>query len=1387
MVGGIYTVLATKAQTMQALYGDDYITVGPDLPRDGGPPNFREDPWLPEVLDELAGVSIGIRMGRWLIPGEPKCLLINFADLFAQKDEILTRYWEKYGLDSLLGEWDYLEPVMFAHGAGVAIELLARHFYLEEEKQVVVHAHEWLSGASLLHLREALPEVATVFTTHATQLGRALSSRHPGTELNVILANTPGEQLARERGVAAKWSMEATAARTADCFTAVSEMTAEEARLGLDEPVDIVTPNALGDAFPDPALATLDARRTARARLLELAHFTTGTIYDPDTTRIVLTSGRYEFENKGIDIFIESLDALRKSPPGVQTVAFMLFPTAHNGPRRSVMAAARGEATGERFVSTHDVVNEGNDPVLRRLSELGIANEPGDAVHAIFVPIYLDGRDALVPESYYQLLAGADFTAFPSLYEPWGYTPLESIGYAIPTISSDLAGFALWAQQQGSSDQSGVWVLRRRGRSREQAVADLTAQLRMMIDASPDAMRLWEDAARQTARRARWVHFSAAYARAHEIAIEAALRRGKASTAERFRESAKRQVVGAPRVGAVSAHLREFLVLNRIPAALEPLREIARNAWWSWRPEAAALFAEVDPELWAESGQNPVTLLHRTRADRLEELAGSAAFLERLATVHGRFREESGEKVVPEIAYFCAEFGLLNCLRVYSGGLGTLAGDFLKSASDLRMPVCGVGLAYHRGYFRQRFRSDGSQEALFERQDFLAAPMEPVLDERGDPIIVTVAFPGGPVHVRAWRVGVGNVNLYLLDTDFEANRASDRSITDSLYGGDNAHRLRQELILGIGGYRMLRAMGLAPKVYHMNEGHSAFLLVARLEELIQEKGLKFEEALEYVRHTSVFTTHTPVAAGHDRFPEELLRPYFGRAQQLLHKDWDDLLALGRDPAAPDQRALSMTFVATNGSHHVNAVSRRHAEVSREMFRALFPGRFDTEIPVTYVTNGVHTTTWLAPEWQRVYDLEFGPDWRAHLADQTYWQRVAGLDDELTWRTHGQAKRRLVAWLQGHLDRTWRRRRENPGHLGQALAALEKDPLIIGFARRFAPYKRATLLFDDLDRLAELLAKSPPVVFLFAGKAHPSDEPGQDMARRIVELSREPRFREHIILLEDYEIAVAQLLVSGCDVWLNTPTPPLEASGTSGMKAALNGVLNLSVADGWWPEGYDGTNGWIFGGESLESRESQDDYDSEQLYALLEHEVIPEYYRRDERGVPLAWVTMMKDSIASVLPRFSTDRMAREYYEQLYQPALESAAQLGANAFRSLIEDTERQERLHRAWADVGFEEARVDGLERERLEVGQPIEARVTLRHPGLSAADLRVEVVVTPTGEILTGEGFKAIPMECEGSVPGDLSHWAVKVLPDEAGPSSLGFRVVPAASEIRGLVRWL
>lgn len=1388
MVGGIHTVLATKLDRMLDYYGDDYITVGPDLSRpETAPPVFQEDLWDERMAARLAALGVGCRMGRWLVPGEPRCLLINSSALIPQKDAILAGLWEQFHVDSLFGGWDYLEPVLFGTAVGQVIESLNQHFYQPSGRQVVAHAHEWITGSALLHLKRRAPQVGTVFTTHATVLGRALASARRENEL-YTLSPEPA-RWAREMNVMAKHSLEAATAQHCDVFTTVSFITAEECSRFLGRAPDIITPNGLGDAIPPPEHGTAEAAREARRSLLRLAGITTGTQYD-ESWEVLWSAGRYEFVNKGVDVFLDALKALEdKLPPEKRVLAFFFYPTGHEGPRRELLEALRqGNGHHEPGACTHDLRERSTDPIMRRLADLGFDNGPGRRIHILNAPIYLDGSDPLIPHRYYELLPGADLTVFASYYEPWGYTPSESVGYAVPTITTDLSGFGRWAEQRGGWFASGVRVLSRKGHPYEETVRDLSAAIAEFCALPEERRKLMREAARQTALAMRWEVFGPQYFEAHNLAAAKSSQRAVPST------PLVPEPIELPR-SETSAHLRSFLVLNDLPPEIDKLRELAENFWTKWHQPAVELFASLDRDGWERAGHNPVLFLEAVAPEKLTRAAASGEFKNRLAAVLAEYEEAASRYQKPEVAYLSAEFGIDERLPTYSGGLGVLAGDFLKAASDLGIRTVGVTLAYSLGYFKQRITRDGSQEAAHVHNDFRGAGLHPVVDAGLVPITVSVPFPGGPVLLTAWRAAVGRNDLYFLDSDIEANRPQLRGLTHSLYGGDQQNRLRQEMLLGIGGYKLLAALGIEPAVYHLNEGHCAFAVLARMAHLMKARHLKFHEALDYVRQTTVFTTHTPVPAGHDKFPEELVRPYLAPLLETLHKDWRFLYEMAATSLPEGGTAFSMTHLAMRTSRWVNGVSAIHGKVSRAMFRELFPGALEQEIPVAHVTNGVHTATWLAPGWKTLYRDRYGPDWQAALSQPDALERLREIPDEDFWHTHQDAKAQLVRWLKHHIRKTWPQRLERPSHLVTVLDTIDQESLIVGFARRFAPYKRGELIFKHLDLLERIVNDAEhPVVFIFAGKAHPADLDGQAIIRRVVEMSRRSELAGRIIFVENYDMSVAKLLVAGCDVWLNTPTRPLEASGTSGMKAGLNGCLNLSVADGWWPEAYNGKNGWIIAEDVPDvPREYQDEYDSAQLYSILEQEVIPLFWERDVRGLPAGWVDRMRHSIASLFGPFSAARMVGEYDAKFYTQARQASRDLAADGFAMLYTVNEIERRLMQHWGDLNFADVRIDGLEHEHVRAGKTIDIRIRLHHPGLTIADLFVEAVVS--GETGPHPTFEKYPLTCvEEKAKEYGSIWEGKIPAGKPGRHSFGIRILPGNPGLDGysdlatrLVKWL
>jgi len=756
--------------------------------------------------------------------------------------------------------------------------------------------------------------------------------------------------------------------------------------------------------------------------------------------------------------------------------------------------------------------------------------------------------------------------------------------------------------------------------------------------------------------------------------------------------------------------VRTFTVVPALPEPLRPLRELAYNLWWSWNPDAFNLFRRIDLDLWEEVYHNPVLMLGRVDQRRLEQAAADAGYMAHLnhvmMTLHDYmtaptwFDEHYSDLKDRLIAYFSAEFGIHECLPTYSGGLGVLAGDHVKSASDLGLPLVGVSLLYRQGYVTQRLSSDGWQIEERPYYDFHQMPITLLKDASGEPLRIDVDIAGSTVTAQVWRCQVGRVQLYLLDADLPVNRQEDRQITYRLYDGDSSMRIRQEILLGIGGIRALQKLNLQPAVCHMNDGHPAFLSLERIRQLMETEGLDFDEAAEIVRASNVFTTHTPVPAGIDTFPIELVREHMQSYVDQIGCGWERFLALGRQDPGNQNEPFCMAVLALKLAACSNGVSKRHGRVSREMFHKVWPGVPVNEVPIISITNGVHVRSWLSRGMAELFDRYMGPQWVDNPVDREIWQRVDDIPAAELWRTHERRRERLVGFVRRRLREQLRRRGAPPAEVKAADEVLDPEALTIGFARRFAPYKRATLLFRNAERLIRLLTDPQrPMQIIFAGKAHPNDDRGKELIKQVIQWAAKPELRRRIVFIEDYDINVARYLVQGVDVWLNNPMPPHEASGTSGMKVPPNGGINMSVLDGWWPEAHDGENGWAIGdGRIYSDQEYQDHIDSESIYDLLEKEIIPLFYDRGADGVPRRWVERMKASMRTICPVFNTNRMIAEYTEQLYAPAARRWQLLSAEGYQRTKEIISWRHRVAEGWNEVEVMEVEADA--EEELAVG---------------------------------------------------------------------------------------
>jgi len=733
---------------------------------------------------------------------------------------------------------------------------------------------------------------------------------------------------------------------------------------------------------------------------------------------------------------------------------------------------------------------------------------------------------------------------------------------------------------------------------------------------------------------------------------------------------------------------RDITVNSKLPAKLKPLEELAKNLWWVWNSEGKSLFRDLNPDMWRSTGENPVMLLQQLSSERLQEILADADMMQRIDKVYNDFKDymrKPMRKDVPSVSYFSMEYGLCNALKIYSGGLGVLAGDYIKEASDSCVNMTAVGFLYRYGYFTQSLSVDGQQIANYEAQNFNQLPIEQVCDENGHPMILEVPYPGRIIYSHIWRVNVGRMKLYLMDTDFDMNSEYDRSITHQLYGGDWENRIKQEYLLGIGGVLMLKKLGINSELYHCNEGHAALLNLQRLVDLVQEKHLDFNVALEIVRASSLYTVHTPVPAGHDYFDEGLFGKYMGEFPGKLGISWQDLMNMGRENPDTNER-FSMSVFALNTCQEANGVSWLHGEVSKKMFAGIWKGYSWEESHVGYVTNGVHMPTWAASEWKEFYTRNLGEQVFANQSDPEAWKGIFDVDDEAIWNMRMMMKNKFINFVKRDFKAKWLANQGDPSAVMKIVDKINPNALIIGFARRFATYKRAHLLFTDLDRLAKIVNNEQfPVQFVFSGKAHPADGAGQGLIKRIMEISRMPQFLGKIIFLEDYNMIVAKRLVTGVDIWLNTPTRPLEASGTSGEKAEMNGVLNFSVLDGWWYEGYrfDEKAGWALTDKRTFTDQSQQDkLDAATIYSMLENEIIPLYFAKNSKGYSPEWIQYIKRSIGHIAPHFTMKRMIDDYISRFYDKEAKRSKKLVANDYAKAREIVAWKEKIAAAWDGV---------------------------------------------------------------------------------------------------------
>ncbi len=1394
-IGGIHTVISTKAFSVVKELQDRYITIGPDVWRENKEhPEFEEDDQLfREWRENASRDGIRVRIGRWKIAGNPISIMVDFTTFINQKDEIFKSLWETYKLDTLSGQWDFIEPALFGYAAGKTIESFIRYYDAEEDK-VVAQFHEWQTGAGLLYIEQSLPRVGSVFTTHSTTVGRSIAGN--GQPLYSTMNQYNGDNKARELNIVSKHSLEKIAANEADAFTTVSELTAQECGQFHTRKIDVVTPNGFEDSFLPDDREFGNKRAHARAQLLKVASALTGEIL-PDNSLLLGTSGRYEFRNKGVDLFIDALGDLNKnqSCKGA-ALAFVMIPANHYGQRRDLLEELKelnGNGLSERHL-THNLHYAEHDQILNRIRNNHLNNGSEDKVKVFFVPSYLDGNDGIFNLSYYDLLVGLDVTIFPSYYEPWGYTPLESLSFRIPTITTSLTGFGRWVNDEFKKKVKGITVIPRDDFNDTEVTREIEKSLIEFCGLDEAGREEVRKGAFDISRIALWENLIKHYWKTFDVALDSSS--GKESVYYQ-----KERIEKLPETEQVLVDIhpkwRRILVQQYIPDNLKPLEVLSRNLWWSWNQDAVDLFASIDTELWDVVEENPVELLERLSLEVMKKVENDQDFISKLGKVYDSYisyMNEKPKKDMPSISYFSMEFGLHHSLKTYSGGLGLLAGDYLKEASDYNVNLVGVGLLYRFGYFRQVISAGGEQVVVSDQQHFSRLPIIPERDEDGNWKSIQIMLPGRTLHARIWRVQVGRIPLYLLDTDFEANQDNDRTITHNLYGGDNENRLRQEILLGIGGIRALRSIGLNTDIYHCNEGHAAFTGLERLREYIHDYNLTFPEALEIVRGSSLFTTHTPVPAGHDAFEEDVLRTYIAHYPERLQITWNQFMNLGRYHPNNVHEKFSMSVLAVKLSQEVNGVSRLHGEVSREMFTGLWPGYLTEELHIGYVTNGVHLPTWLAPEWKKLYEKTFGGDCFTRQEDRMMWDKIKFVKDHVIWDLKTEERERLINFIKEKLVNASTKIMDNPTQMLEIANVLDPNALTIGFARRFATYKRAHLLFRDKKRLADILNNpDKPVQFLFSGKAHPKDFQGQDLIKMIVEISKQPEFIGKIVFLQNYDIELAKRLLRGVDIWLNTPTRPLEASGTSGEKAVMNGTMHFSVLDGWWAEGYRSDAGWALPIErSFDNQNLQDELDAERIYSLLENDITVKFYDRNENNLPEDWVGMIRNNIAHVAPEFTMNRMLRDYLTRFYLKLYKRSFKLREKDFLAPKELASWKNRILSHWKKIKVVEYDIPDATRVEFLVGQTYSGRVVLDLDGLNSEEIGVEMVMINNAHNEYQSVFRGtVDFECT-HYDGPIAEYTFTQEVTETGLFDIGFRIYPKHELIPHrmdfpLVRWI
>lgn len=1383
-VGGIHTVIRSKAWQTSKYFQDRYFLIGPLLPKNIEFEETKEKEWdkIRPLLEEKGIHSL---MGRWKIPGNPKVILIDFRNLH-DVNSLLYAFWQDFGVDSYQGGGDYVEPVLFSKTAGEVIECV--HDALAGEKdQSIAQFHEWMCGSGLLHLRKACPEIATIFTTHATVLGRSLSGS--GLDIYGSYKVQDPDAEARTHGVAAKHSMEKASAREADCFTTVSQITALECESMLHLDADHVLPN--GFNLEDlPSLESLKKKsKKTRKDLHGLAEkFLLKQL--PKETRFFLTSGRYEYRNKGFDLLLESLKHLDQrlkedsnSPTIVMWILLADWPHRISEEAYYRVFEGKSKDSSPRIV-THRMHNQENDPIVRYCMDHGLHNSKDNRVHVIFCPSYLSGHDGIINQPYYDVLESCDLGIFPSYYEPWGYTPLECIAYGVPTVTTDLAGFGMWASKNAKK-QEAVQVIDRKGRMDKEVVEDLSAFLWDFSKKNGQEIEGLRPVCRDVSSKASWKHFFRHYEKAYEIAEENC--RSRTHCIAPKGKDVKRYASYSDK-GFHTPRFKSFVKELKLPTPISKLRTLAYNLFWAWHPDAQDLFASIDEELWKKCRFNPVKFLNSVDRRLLNKTTKNARFLKNYQKVIGHFErymnkkkkwKEGKSELSKErpVVYLSMEFGLHESFPIYSGGLGVLSGDHLKSASDLNLPMVAVGIFYKQGYFTQRFNLQGDQLENYQNLDSSQLPMTCLADENGKDIKISVDLPGRRLYARIWEVNVGRIKLYLFDAEIAENSPQDREITARLYCADRETRILQEILLGIGGVKLIEdVLKIDPAVYHLNEGHSAFLLLERLRRIYLYSNLSLQESKELVKSSSIFTTHTPVPAGNEVFSKSLIEFYFSSYIQEMGMHWNQLWELGQ--VDHNTHDFSMTILALKLSSLANAVSKLHGVVSRKMWKNVWPKSLDEEVPIGSVTNGVHYSSWVGYEMRQLMTEKMGFKFDESNDDVAVWEQAQKLPNQALWEAKKAQKKKLLYFLKHKILQDYVKRGENFTLTHNTIESLNEEAFIIGFARRFAAYKRGDLILKNQQKLRQILShKKHPVLFLFSGKSHPENSFGKFLVKQIIEASKYPEYMGKIIFLEDYDIGVAKELVQGVDLWLNFPTRMQEASGTSGMKVIPNCGLNCSILDGWWHEAFHPQVGWaIDPPHGLTTKEYQDQLDVSSFYYILESKILPLFFQRNTKGIPNEWLKMIKSSMLGLGAAFSSMRMLRQYTKDMYFPAFKNYEHVRRDDYALVRLFSQWRSKINSHFCSIKILDVQLEGIQGDLLGAQDSLDMQLFLDKGRLEADDIRVELVLFQVDSDRQYRDMQVYPFKLNTKDKKEkILNYHLKHRVEEAGSYSYGVRVVP------------